>query len=141
MADEKENISVETTIEAPLEKVRKCWITPEDIVQWNNASDDWYTPKADNDLKEGGEFLFRMEARDGSFGFDFTGTYKKVEEKKLLEYALTDGRKVSVAFAESDGQTTVTETFDPETDNPIETQKQGWQAILDNFKKYVESES
>ncbi|WP_373516125.1 SRPBCC domain-containing protein, partial [Persicitalea sp.] len=90
-------------------------------------------------LKEGGEFLFRMEARDGSFGFDFSGTYKKIEEKELLEYALIDDRKVSVAFEESEGQTTVRETFEPETDNPVETQKEGWQAILDNFKKYVES--
>ncbi|WP_373513333.1 SRPBCC domain-containing protein, partial [Persicitalea sp.] len=96
MADEKKDISVETTIDAPGEKVWKCWTTPEDIVKWNNASDDWYTPKADNDLKEGGEFLFRMEARDGSFGFDFSGTYKKIEEKELLEYALIDDRKVSV---------------------------------------------
>ncbi len=141
MADEKENISVETTIEAPLEKVWKCWITPEDIVQWNNASDDWYTPKADNDLTEGGEFVYKMEARDGSFSFDFSGTYKKIEEKQLLEYALIDGRKVSVVFEESGDETKVTETFEPEAENSVDTQREGWQAILDNFKKYVESES
>ena len=140
MTDENKNVSVETTIDAPVDKVWKCWTTPEDIVQWNSASDDWYTPKADNDLTEGGEFLFRMEARDGSFGFDFSGTYDKIEEKKLLEYALTDNRKVSVAFEESDGKTTVTETFEPEKENPVEIQQQGWQAILDNFKKYVENQ-
>lgn len=139
MADKKKNISVETTIGAPVDQVWKCWITPEDIVQWNNASDDWYTPKADNDLKEGGEFVFKMESRDGSFSFDFSGTYQKIEDKKLLEYALIDGRKVSVAFEESDSKTKVTETFEPEEDNSVETQQEGWQAILDNFKKYVEN--
>lgn len=138
MTDEKKNSSVETTIDAPVDKVWKCWITPEDIVQWNNASDDWYTPKADNDLTEGGEFVYKMEARDGSFSFDFSGTYQKIEEKKLLEYALTDGRKVSVAFEETGKKTKVTETFEPEAESAVDTQQQGWQAILDNFKKYVE---
>ena len=138
MADEKKNTSVETTIDAPVNQVWKSWTTPEDIVQWNNASDDWYTPKADNDLKEGGEFVYKMEARDGSFSFDFSGTYEKIEEEQLLEYALTDGRKVSVTFEESDGQTLIRETFEPETENTVETQQEGWQAILDNFKKYVE---
>lgn len=139
MPDEKKNISVETTIDAPVNQVWKCWTTPEDIVQWNNASDDWYTPKANNDLTEGGEFVFKMEARDGSFSFDFSGTYEKIEEHKLLQYVLIDGRKVSVAFEESNGQTKVTETLEPETENTVEAQEEGWQAILDNFKKYVES--
>jgi len=139
MADEKIDPSVETTIDAPLDEVWKCWLTPEDIVQWNNASDEWYTPKADNDLTVGGKFVYKMEARDGSFGFDFSGTYEKIEEKKLLEYVLTDGRKVSVAFEESAGTTTVTETFEPEAENTVETQKAGWQSILNNFKKYVEN--
>lgn len=138
MADEKKNISVKTTIDAPVDQVWKCWTTPEDIVQWNNASDDWYTPKADNDLTEGGEFVFKMEARDGRFSFDFSGTYEKIEEHKLLKYGLIDGRKVSVTFEENDDQTKVTETFEPESENTVETQKEGWQAILDSFKKYVE---
>jgi uncharacterized protein YndB with AHSA1/START domain len=139
MADEKRDTSVETTINAPLDEVWRCWLTPEDIVQWNNASDQWYKPKAENDLTVGGKFVYKMEARDGSFSFDFSGTYEKIEEKKLLEYVLTDGRRVSVAFEESVGTTTVTETFEPEAENTLETQKAGWQSILDNFKKYVEN--
>ena len=139
MADEKRDTSVETTINAPLDEVWRCWLTPEDIVQWNNASDQWYKPKAENDLTVGGKFVYKMEARDGSFSFDFSGTYEKIEEKKLLEYVLTDGRRVSVAFEESVGTTTVTETFEPEAENTLETQKAGWQSILDNYKKYVEN--
>jgi uncharacterized protein YndB with AHSA1/START domain len=138
MANDKNSITVEATIDASLTKVWKCWTTPEDIVQWNNASDDWYTPSADNDLIEGGKFVFRMEARDGSFSFDFSGTYQTIKEKELLEYVLADNRKVSVAFTESDGQTNVTEIFEPETENTMELEQQGWQAILNNFKRYVE---
>ncbi len=142
MADAQRNIIIETNIDAPIEKVWKAWITPEDIVKWNNASDDWFTPSADNDLKEGGEFMYRMEAKDGSFGFDFSGKYNKIKEQELLEYILADDRKATVAFSEKDGKTTVTQTFEPEpeTDNDIETQKAGWQAILDNFKKYVDEQ-
>lgn len=140
MTNEKENFTVETMIDAPLDTVWKCWTTPDDIVQWNNASDDWFTPSADNDLTEGGKFVFRMEARDGSSSFDFTGTYQKIREKQLLEYALIDDRKVTVTFEETDGQTKVTETFEPDAENPTEVQQQGWQAILDNFKKYVEKQ-
>lgn len=138
MTNETNPITVETTIEAPLEIVWKAWTTPEDIVKWNNASDDWYTPSAENDLTEGGKFVFRMEARDGSASFDFSGTYEHIKVKELLEYRLIDDRKVSVAFEESDGKTQVTETFAPDPDNPNEIQQQGWQAILDNFKKYVD---
>lgn len=142
MADVQKNIEIETTIDAPVEKVWKAWITPEDIVKWNNASDDWFTPSADNDLKEGGEFMYRMEAKDGSFGFDFSGKYNKVKEQELLEYILSDDRKATVTFAKKDGKTTVAQSFEPEPDaeNDIETQKAGWQAILDNFKKYVEGQ-
>ncbi len=139
MANAQSTITVETIVDSPLEKVWKAWTTPEDITQWNNASDDWYTPSADNDLTEGGDFIYRMEARDGSFGFDFSGTYNKIVEQEVLEYILTDNRKVSVAFEEKEGKTKVTETFEPESENPVDTQQQGWQAILDNFKKYVES--
>ncbi|GHB76518.1 SRPBCC domain-containing protein [Persicitalea jodogahamensis] len=141
MANEQSTITAETIVDAPLEKVWKAWTTPDDITQWNNASDEWYTPSADNNLTEGGEFIYRMEARDGSFAFDFSGTYKKIVEHELLEYILADDRKVSVAFEENEGKTKVTETFEPEEENPAEAQKQGWQAILDNFKKYVEGKA
>jgi uncharacterized protein YndB with AHSA1/START domain len=108
-------------------------------MQWNNASDDWHTPSATSDLKEGGKFTSRMEAKDGSFGFDFGGTFTKVVPQKNLEYVIGDGRKVSVKFEEQDGKILITETFEAEGQNPIEMQQQGWQAILDNFKKYTES--
>ena len=140
MANETDNITVETTIDAPLENVWKAWTTPEDIVKWNNASDDWYTPSAENDLTLGGKFVFSMQARDGSSSFDFSGTYENIKEKELLEYLLIDDRKVAVTFEEADGKTKVTETFVPETENSVEAQKQGWQAILDNFKRYVEQQ-
>lgn len=142
MADAQKNIEIETTIDAPIDKVWKAWITPEDIVKWNNASDGWFTPSADNDLKEGGEFMYRMEAKDGSFGFDFSGKYNKVKEQELLEYVLSDDRKATVTFAKKDDRTTVAQTFEPEAEavNDAETQKAGWQAILDNFKKYVEGQ-
>jgi uncharacterized protein YndB with AHSA1/START domain len=140
MTNEINPITVETTINAPLENVWKAWTTPEEIVKWNNASDDWYTPSAENDLTEGGKFVFRMEARDGSASFDFSGTYVTIKEKEWLEYRLIDDRKVTVGFEEADGKTKVTETFAPETENSAEAQKQGWQAILDNFRQYVEKQ-
>ncbi len=140
MADGKKKISVETTIDAPVDRVWKCWTTPEDIVKWNNASDDMYTPEADNDLSVGGEFVFKMEARDGSFSFDFSGTYTEIRDHELLEYSLIDGRKVLVTFDDSEEGTKVTEIFEPEEENTVETQRKGWQAILDNFKKYVEGQ-
>ncbi len=132
-------ITVETTVDAPIEIVWDCWTEPEHIMQWNSASDDWHTPKATNDLREGGTFTSRMEARDGSVGFDFGGTYTKVEEFAEIAYSMSDGRKVNIAFDGHDGHTHITETFDPETENPLEMQRAGWQAIMDNFKKYVES--
>ncbi len=132
-------VTVETTVNAPAEKVWQCWTTPECIMQWNSASDDWHTPRATMDLREGGKFSSRMEARDGSVGFDFEGTFTNVIPNELLEYAMGDERTVSVTFEEQDGKTLVTETFTAENENPIEMQKQGWQAILDNFKKHAES--
>lgn len=132
-------ITVESTVHAPVAKVWTCWTTPEHITQWNNASDDWHTPKAENDLRAGGKFLTRMEARDGSFGFDFSGTYDEVDMHRHIAYTLEDGRKVAIRFMEKDGVTQVSETFDPEGQNPADMQRAGWQAILDNFKKYTEA--
>lgn len=130
-------ITVEAYIDAPIEKIWSYWTEPEHIKKWNNASSDWHTPHASNDLRTGGEFLTRMESRDGSQGFDFTGTYTAVEQDKRIEYVMTDGRKVSVAFEPKGRGINVIETFDPESINPPEMQKGGWQAILDNFKAYV----
>src|SRR5687767_1270200 len=134
----KKRITVESTIDAPIEKVWKAWTTPEDIQRWNNANDDWHTPHAENDLRTGGKFLARMEAKDGSFGFDFGGTYDEVIPHKRIAYTMGDGRQVSVSFDGIDGKTKVIETFDAEDQNSIELQRNGWQAILDNFKKYTE---
>lgn len=131
-------ITVETTVQAPVEKAWHCWTTPECIMQWNAASDDWHTPRSTVDLREGGKMVSRMEARDGSAGFDFEVTFTKVVPQRLLEYAMGDERTVSVAFEDRDGATHVTETFVAETENPVEMQKQGWQAILENFKKHAE---
>ncbi|MCF0054255.1 SRPBCC family protein [Dyadobacter sp. CY356] len=133
-----ETITVEATIEAPIEKVWETWTKPEHIIHWNNASDDWFTPKAENDLRPGGKFSSRMEARDGSFGFDFEGVYDEVTDHKLISYTLGDERKVKIEFEEKGDQTLVTETFNAENQNPVEMQKAGWQAILNNFKKYTE---
>jgi uncharacterized protein YndB with AHSA1/START domain len=132
-------LTVAVTIDAPLSVVWKRWTTPADIRVWNTASDDWHTTKAENDLREGGSFLFRMEAKDGSFGFDFSGTYDEVIPNRLIEYTLADERKVRVAFQSREDKTKVIETFEAETVNPVELQQTGWQAILDNFKKYLET--
>ena len=133
-------ITVKTAINAPLEKVWKFWTSPEHVMKWNNASDDWHTPRAENDLRTGGKFLYRMEAKDGSFGFDFAGVYDQVKSNELIAYTMGDGRKAEVVFTKSgDSETEVVETFDAEGTNPIEMQRDGWQAILDNFKKYVEA--
>ena len=136
---EKTFVTVETIITAPVEKVWKYWTTPEHITKWNNASDDWHTPKAENDLLVGGQFLSRMEAKDGSFGFDFVGVYDEVTTNELIAYTMGDGRKTKITFLNKDTETIVTETFEAETENSIELQKGGWQAILDNFKKYTET--
>lgn len=135
----KTAITVETIVNAPVEKVWNYWSAPEHIKQWCQASDDWHAPYADNDLKTGGKFKTTMAAKDGSFSFDFEGVYDKVEEYKTIEYTMPDGRKVSVHFTADGDQTKVTETFDPETTHSAEMQKSGWQAILDNFKKHTEA--
>lgn len=133
------NITVEATINAPVEKVWDYWTSPEHIMQWNNASDDWHTPHAENDFRAGGRFLSRMEAKDGSVGFDFSGVYDGIKEHEWIAYTIGDSRKVSVEFSGNGNKTKVTEMFEPESMNSIEMQKSGWQAILDNFKRYTES--
>lgn len=140
-----EPISIETTIEASVGKVWECFTRPEHIKAWNHASDDWHSPRADNDVRTGGSFSIRMEAKDGSQGFDFTGTYDEVVPEKRLEYTMGDGRKVFVTFDEENGsprgeasRTRVSETFEPENENPIGVQREGWQSILDAFKAHVE---
>ncbi len=141
MANDKTVITVENTINAPVEKVWKYWTKPEHIMQWNNASEEWYTPRAENDLHPGGKFLSRMEAKDGSFGFDFGGIYDGVTINEYIEYTLGDGRTVKINFTADGDKTKVTESFDAESMNPIDMQQKGWQAILDNFKAYTESAS
>lgn len=131
-------IKVEALVNAPVEKVWEYWTEPEHIKKWNTPSDDWHTTSAENDLKAGGRFVSRMEAKDGSFGFDFAGTYDEIRTQEYLAYSLDDERKVKITFNSQDNNTEVTEVFDPESTNTIEMQQAGWQAILDNFKKYVE---
>jgi uncharacterized protein YndB with AHSA1/START domain len=135
----KETITVETTVHAPVEKVWKYWTEPEHIKRWSNASDDWHAPVAENDLRVGGKFLTRMEAKDESFGFDFAGVYDDVRNHELISYTMGDGRKVEITFVGQDSDTKVIETFEAEDTNSIEMQKTGWQSILDNFKKYSEA--
>lgn len=134
----KNAITIETIIHAPAEEVWKHWSKPEHIVQWAFASDDWEAPHAENDLRVGGKFKTAMAAKDGSAGFDFTGTYTNVKEHELIEYEMDDGRHVRVEFTELPEGVKVIESFEPENENPEEMQRSGWQAILDNFKKYVE---
>jgi uncharacterized protein YndB with AHSA1/START domain len=141
MADTS-SITVETVVHAPIATVWRCWTEPTHIMQWNSASPDWHTPRATNDLREGGTFTARMEAKDGSMGFDFAGTYTKILEHEEIAYTMGEsGRNVTVLFAETADGTRVTEIFDPETENPPEMQRQGWQSILDSFKKHAESQA
>ena len=138
-ATKKTIITVENTVNAPVEKVWKYWTAPEHITQWNHASDDWHSPSAQNDVRVGGTFSIRMEAKDGSFGFDFGGVYDQVKANELIEYTMGDGRKVEVHFSSNGDETKVVETFDAENTHSLEMQKGGWQAILDNFKQYTET--
>jgi uncharacterized protein YndB with AHSA1/START domain len=130
-------IVVETHVHAPIEKVWQAYTTPEDIVQWNAASDDWHTTKASVDLRVGGAFSSRMEAKDGSFGFDFAGTYTHVVPNRLIEYSFED-RTAKVEFTERPEGINVRVSFDAETTHPIEQQQVGWQAILNNFARHLE---
>ena len=131
-------ITVEANIFASVEKVWDRYTNPQHIVKWNNASDDWHTPRAENDLRTGGRFLSRMEARDGSSGFDFTGVYTDVRPFKQINYTMDDDRKVEASFVSGGNETTLRISFEAEQTNPVEMQKEGWQSILNNFKKYVE---
>jgi len=135
----KTSITVKATIKAPVDKVWKYWNEPRHITQWCAASPDWHAPKAENDLREGGNFSTTMAARDGSMSFDFGGVYTKVEQNKRIEYTIGDGRKVSILLSANGNETQLEETFEAEDTNPIEMQRAGWQAILDNFKKYAEN--
>ena len=130
-------ITVETTVAAPVEKVWQAWTTPDDIKQWNAASDDWHTTAASVDLRAGGAFSSRMEAKDGSFGFDFAGTYTAVVPHERIEFTFGD-RTAVVEFIPTDGGVRVRETFDADTTHPPEVQRQGWQAILDRFARHAE---
>lgn len=134
-------ITVSAQIKTTREKAWQYWTSPEHITQWNQASDDWHTPRAEIDLVPGGKLLWRMEAKDGSMGFDFEATISEIVTAEKLAYTLGDGRGVSVVFEDADGGTLVTESFDPETQNPVELQQQGWQAILNSFKNYAEATS
>jgi uncharacterized protein YndB with AHSA1/START domain len=135
----EKTITVETTIETPINKTWSYWIEPKHITQWYFASDDWYAPHAENDLKVNGKFRIRMAARDGSAAFDFEGIYTKILRHKAIEYSIVDGRKVRITFLNLGTGTKVTESFEAENENSLEMQKSGWQSILNNFKKYCES--
>ncbi len=134
----KQTITIETTVNAPVEKVWRVWTSPEHITKWATGSPDWHTPRAENDLRVGGKFRSRMEAKDGSAGFDFVGTYDEVKQHQTIAYTMDDGRKVKVTFTSTGKSVKIVETFEAETENTLELQRQGWQTILNNFKGYVE---
>ena len=135
----KTTITVETTVNADVNKVWDSWTKPEHITKWNFAADDWQCPRAENDLRVGGKYAARMEAKDGSFGFDFEAIYDEVVDNEKLTYTMADGRQATTTFEDLGGKTNVKTVFDAEEENSVELQKGGWQAILDNFKKYTES--
>ena len=131
-------ITVEAVVKAPLEKVWKYWNEPEHLTHWSFASNDWHAPSATNDLRPGGKLIVRMEAKDGSFGFDFGGIYDVVKEHEEISFTMGDGRRVDIVFTPQGDATKVTETFDAESTHPLDFQQAGWQSILDNFKQYAE---
>ncbi len=134
-----QSITIETVVKKPIDQVWEKWTLPECIMKWNNASDDWHTPSAENDLRAGGTFTYRMAAKDGSYSFDFGGIYDEVTLYKKISYTLGDGRKVVIEFKEEDEGVKIVETFEAEGTHSAEMQRSGWQAILDNFKRYTES--
>jgi uncharacterized protein YndB with AHSA1/START domain len=134
-----EKVTIETVVNAKLGKVWDVWSNPEDIKQWNSPHESWHTTRSEVDLREGGKFLSRMEAKDGSAGFDFEGVFTRVEPQKAIGYRMGDGREVEVEFEERADGVLVRETFDAESENPVEYQREGWQSILDNFARYVEA--
>lgn len=136
---EKQKITIEVQVAAPVQKVWDYYNKPQHITQWNFAHESWQCPSAENDLRAGGKLISRMEARDGSFGFDFEATYDEVIDHKRIVYTIADGRKVETNFADAGGKTRIVTVFEAESENPVEMQKGGWQAILDNFKKYTEA--
>lgn len=136
---ENNTITIQTRVNKPLAEVWQKWTQPEHIIHWNHASDDWHSPSATNDLRPQGRFSYRMEAKDGSFGFDYCGTYDEIIEGQKLSFTLDDSRKVEVEFIEEGGGVLVRETFATENVHNLEQQRTGWQAILDNFKRYVEN--
>ncbi|ESU27013.1 Activator of Hsp90 ATPase 1 family protein [Flavobacterium limnosediminis JC2902] len=136
---QKTTVTISAKVNAPVEKVWEFWTLPKHITKWNNASDDWHTPHASNDLRPEGKFSFRMEAKDGSFGFDFEGIYDKIKTNKFIDYTIADGRKVQIHFETVGIETVITECFEAEETNSVELQQGGWQSILNNFKKYTES--
>ena len=135
----KTKLTVQGTINAPVEKVWKYWTTPEHITKWSFPTEGWHAPRAENDLRVGGRFLTRLEAKDGSFGFDFGGVYDVVKTNERIEYTIDDNRKVVITFKVNGDQVEVVETFEAEEINSLEMQQGGWQAFLDNFKKYTEA--
>ncbi len=139
MMETNDKITLSATVNADMDTIWQAWTEPKHIVKWNSASPDWHTPKAENDLRAGGKFCSRMEAKDGSMGFDMGGTYNEVVHNKLIKYTLDDGRKVSIVFEEVADGMLITETFEPEQQNSADRQRQGWQAILEHFKRYVEN--
>ena len=131
-------ITVQVTVNAPVEKVWNHWTRPESIKEWNSASEDWHTPRAENDLRNGGSFNYRMEARDGSMGFDFGGTYDNIIPGEQIDFTIADGRKVQVNFTDKGNKTEVIESFEAEGVHSLDLQRAGWQSILDNFRKFTE---
>ncbi|MBN2395313.1 MAG: SRPBCC family protein [Candidatus Atribacteria bacterium] len=132
-------ITVETKIKAPIEQVWKFWTTPEHIINWNFATDEWCCPSAKNAFRSGGEFIWRMEAKDGSMGFDFKGKYDEIEVHKRIKYTLDDGRKTEITFSSIGDSTEIVESFEADNSTSLDMQQIGWQSILNNFKKYAES--
>lgn len=139
MAAEREIVRIETSVHGSPQKCWAMWSTPADIIKWCTATPEWHTPRAENDLRAGGSFSSRMEAKDGSMGFDFAGVYDEVTPHEYIEYTMGDGRKVSIDFHSHGDHTHIIQEFEAESENPIEMQRAGWQAILNNFKQYVES--
>ena len=134
-------ITVETTVKAPMKDIWSYWTEPKHITKWCYASEDWHAPYAENDLHVRGKFKTKMAAKDASAGFEFTGVYTRIEKYKAIDYTIDDGRKVKITFSDLGTKTRVEETFEAENENPPEMQKGGWQSILDNFRKYSESNS
>jgi len=134
-------ITIETTIQASIDKVWECWTSPTHVINWNFASPDWCCPRATNDLRAGGKFIYRMESVDGKMGFDFEGTYVEIIDNEKISYHLEDGRLVEITFSVDGNNVLLTESFEAEGTNSDEQQRAGWQAILENFKNYVESQN